>query len=78
MCSFKLGNELINIFRNASIGTTVSIQAAAKRCPKKKFNPDLQYSEVDFRCVHGGKHFKSQSKGIRPNQQYVNYSLKLI
>jgi hypothetical protein len=23
MCSFKLGNELINIFRNASIGTTV-------------------------------------------------------
>jgi hypothetical protein len=24
-CSFKLGNELVNIFRNASIGTTVRV-----------------------------------------------------
>jgi hypothetical protein len=24
-CSFKLGNELVNIFRNASIGTTVKV-----------------------------------------------------
>lgn len=55
----------VQFYKRNSLG----IQAAAKRCPKKKFSPELKYSEVDFRCVHGGKKFKSQSKGIRPNQQ---------
>jgi zinc finger SWIM domain-containing protein 3 len=42
----------------------------SKKCPKRKFNPDLRYSELDFRCVHGGKKFKSMSKGVRPKQRY--------
>ena len=30
MCSFKLGNKLINIFRNASIGTTVKLRITSE------------------------------------------------
>ena len=68
--------EALQIYQNKNYvqfykRNSLGIQAAAKRCPKKKFSPELKYSEVDFRCVHGGKKFKSQSKGVRPNKQYV-------
>ena len=66
--------EALQIYQNKNYvqfykRNSLGIQAAAKRCPKKNFSPELKYSEVDFRCVHGGKKFKSQSKGVRPNQQ---------
>ena len=46
-----------------------SLEAYAKTCPQKKLNPELKFSEIDFACVHGGKNFKTKSKGMRPNQQ---------
>ena len=46
-----------------------SIQGTSSRAPKKTFNEDLKYSEIDLACTHGGKNFKSTSKGKRPNQK---------
>ena len=46
-----------------------SIEAAAKRAPKKQFNEELKYYEVEYSCIHGGKVFKSTSTGKRPNQK---------
>ena len=31
-----------------------SIEAAAKRAPRKQFNSELKYSEIDYSCIHGG------------------------
>ena len=42
-------------------------EAASKRC-NKTFNPRIKYSELVYTCFHGGKKFKSESKGIRPQQ----------
>ena len=46
-----------------------TIEAAAKRAPKKQFNVDLKYYEIEYSCIHGGKDFKSTSTGERPNQK---------
>ena len=45
------------------------IEAAQKRAPNKNFNKEIVYSELVYSCIHGGKKFKSESKGKRPNQQ---------
>ena len=41
---------------------------------KRALNTRLVYSEIVYCCIHGGKTFKSESKGERPNQLYVNYT----
>ena len=46
-----------------------TIDAALRRARNRKFNPSIQYSEVVYSCIHGGKKFKSESKGKRPQQQ---------
>ena len=46
-----------------------SIEAAAKRAPRKQFNSELKYSEIEYSCIHGGKSFKTTSTGERPNQK---------
>lgn len=46
-----------------------TIDAALRRAPNRKFNPSIQYSKVVYSCIHGGKKFKSESKGKRPQQQ---------
>ncbi|XP_001636894.2 uncharacterized protein LOC5516794 isoform X2 [Nematostella vectensis] len=43
---------------------TRTLSAYKKRCPKKRTNSDLLYSEMTFACMHGGV-FRSYSKGIR-------------
>ena len=43
-----------------------SVQSAAKRAGKKKYNDALQYAEPG---IHGGKNFKTSSTGKRPNQK---------
>ena len=43
--------------------------ASATWAPKKKFNEDLVFSEIDFACHHGRKDFKTTSTGKRPNQK---------
>ena len=45
------------------------IKSASVRAPKKNFNQDLVYSEIDYACQHGGKKYKTTSTGKRPNQQ---------
>ena len=44
------------------------IEAAKRRALNKKFNENLVYSEIVYCCIHGGKAFKSESKGERPYQ----------
>ena len=46
-----------------------SITAYEKRVTKRVSNRELRYSEVQFRCIRGGKKFASRSKGARPNQR---------
>lgn len=48
-----------------------SIEAAKKRAPKRHFSEGLVYSELDYACVHGGRHYKSHSKGVRKSQRLV-------
>ena len=35
----------------------------------KVIKQDLLYTEVEYACIHGGKNFKTASKGDRPNQK---------
>ena len=44
------------------------IEAAKRRAPNRNFNAKLVYSEIVYCCIHGGKAFKTESKGERPNQ----------
>lgn len=66
--------EAISAFEQAEfvqlyVRRSRKIESASQRAPKKKFNQDLKYSEIDFACYHGGKKFKSTSTGKRPNQK---------
>lgn len=40
------------------------IEAAKRRTPNRVFNTRLVYSEIVCCCIHGGKTFKSESKGV--------------
>lgn len=43
--------------------------AIRKGIIKKQVNDNLKYLYVTFSCYHGGRNFKSHSKGLRPNQR---------
>ena len=47
------------------------IDSACKRAPKKYINvkKELEYTDIRYCCIHGGKKYKTESKGIRPEQQ---------
>ena len=45
-----------------------SIEAARRRTPTKNCKDDLKCSEINLVCIHGGKDFKTTSKGERPGQ----------
>ena len=74
---FKSFNELskrLSEFEKKScvqlyIRRSRSVQSAAKRTGKKKYNDALKYAEIDYACIHGGKNFKTSSTGKRPNQK---------
>ncbi len=42
-----------------------SIAATRKRAPKRSFNDELQFSELDYACVHGGREYKPKSSNKR-------------
>ena len=44
---------------------------ARKRAPNRHFSDNLVYSEIDYACVHGGREYKSHSKGICKSQRLV-------
>ena len=45
-----------------------SIASARKKGIKRTLNDDLLFYSMHYACYHGGKNFKSRSKGKRPNQ----------
>ncbi|KAJ8264587.1 hypothetical protein GJAV_G00151020 [Gymnothorax javanicus] len=47
---------------------TRRIASTLKRTPKKRFNPRIKFTEIEVRCIHGGKRFVSRSSGKKPNQ----------
>ena len=61
--SFSELEKIINQYQRDSRTT----EAASKLC-NKTYNPRIKYSELVYTCIHGGKKFKSESKGIRPQQ----------
>lgn len=50
---------------------TRKIESTLKRTPKKSFNPNIVFTEIQLCCIHGGKNFQSRSTGKRPNQKWV-------
>ena len=43
--------NFVQLYKRSSKG----LDGYAKKCPNKKINPELLYSELDFACIHGGK-----------------------
>ena len=46
-----------------------TIDGMKKRAKNRKFNPAIEYTELDFCCIHGGRNPKSKSRGQRPSQR---------
>ncbi|CAN8005095.1 unnamed protein product [Ixodes hexagonus] len=46
-----------------------TIAGARKKGVKRHLNDDLVYTEITYSCTHGGRKYKSQSTGARPNQR---------
>ena len=56
-------------FTQLYVRSSRSIEAGRKRTPKKPLADRLQYSEMTYACIHGGRDFKTRSKGERPKQK---------
>ncbi|XP_068243027.1 uncharacterized protein [Palaemon carinicauda] len=48
---------------------TRSFQAAQKRMKHIVDNPDISFYEIRYTCIKGGRRYKTQSTGRRPNQR---------
>ena len=46
-----------------------TIAVLSRRANTKKFNTTLQFAEIDYACIHGGRKAVSLSKGCRTNQK---------
>ena len=44
-----------------------SIQAARKRMPNRQLNEDLQYYDLQYCCIKGGRKYTTRTTGSRPN-----------
>lgn len=64
-------NNFVTLYKRSSR----SIAATRKRAPKRSFNDELQFSELDYACVHGGREYKPKSSNKRKNQKYVSVFL---
>lgn len=51
------------------INSSRTIAGARKKGVKRHINEDLVYTEITYSCTHGGRKYKSQSTGARPNQR---------
>ncbi|XP_065652758.1 uncharacterized protein LOC136080073 [Hydra vulgaris] len=49
-----------------------TIDLAIKKGLKRYINKELKYYYLTYCCYHGGRQFKSRSKGILPNQSTYN------
>ena len=46
-----------------------TIAVASRLVNTKKFNTTLQFAEIDYACIHGGRKAVSLSKGCSTNQK---------
>ena len=61
--------EFVQLYHRRRDRRSRKTDSSSGRAPRKNFNPDLVYSEIDYACQHGGKKFKTTSTGKRPNQR---------
>lgn len=56
---------------NYHVSDSRTLETASKIAPKiaAKAKKELVYYYVVYACIHGGRKFKSRSKGERPNQR---------
>ena len=55
-------------FRKLYTRRSRTIKSALKRAPNKQYNSPIKFTEMEIRCIHGGKKFRSTGTGKRPNQ----------
>jgi zinc finger SWIM domain-containing protein 3 len=74
--TFKEVQELIVSYEkfacvNYYISDSRTIENCSKIAPKiaQKAKKSLVYYSILYTCIHGGRKFKSKSKGVRPNQR---------
>jgi len=44
-----------------------TVEYALKRTPNRTLKSDLKYVRLTYACIHGGKNFRTNSSGKRPN-----------
>jgi len=66
----SLNNYEAKHYCNFTKSNSRTIEGAKKKGLKRYINPKLEYAEIDYVCVNGGQ-YKTQSKGIRPQQRFV-------
>eukprot|EP00058_Branchiostoma_floridae_P007739 XP_002593227.1 hypothetical protein BRAFLDRAFT_72696 [Branchiostoma floridae] len=66
---FAIHDYQMRNFVQLYIRDSRTISNGTRRARIKNFNQRLKYSEITFACVHGGRKYKSQSSGVRPNQK---------
>ncbi|XP_012563113.2 uncharacterized protein LOC105847849 [Hydra vulgaris] len=79
-CVFNSFNELKQAIKEYERSCFISlyvrdsrtIDLAIKKGLKRYINKELKYYYLTYYCYHGGRQFKSRSKGIRPNQSTYN------
>jgi len=59
----RISELKITQFTQLNVQRSRSIESASKQAPFKEYNEDQKYSDIDLVCVHGGKKFKTASKG---------------
>ena len=47
-----------------------TVEADVRRNTKKKYADAIKYANITYACIHGGRQFRSASKGLRPQQRY--------
>ena len=62
--SFKVGDSFSS-FVDLETRLETYKKTAFVELWKRDCQPDLQYYEVKFCCVHGGQSFKTRGKGVR-------------
>ncbi|XP_078271809.1 uncharacterized protein LOC144602553 [Rhinoraja longicauda] len=74
---FSSYNELHREYRRYQRDSSVqmwtrhsrTIKAQRRRAPKRPMNDALNFAEIDYACIHGGKLFKTKGSGKRTIQR---------
>ena len=87
-CDFSVGQEFTSFLELSSAlklweertcvtlytRSSRTIAATRKRAPKRHMNDNLEFSELNYACVHGGREYVSKAKGKRKHQRYATIS----